>query len=150
MSEDIKDYLKSGSKKILLDVRTEEEWDIYGKPDGENLDLKTYFLTIKDENFLNEFQDLLISKDCEILTLCKVGQRSQFVAQLLEKNNYICTNISDGFDGWKSSDLPCLQINAKLKNWAQEVFKKNSFNMIDVSSKKETFRRAQRKNLKGI
>ena len=32
--------------------------------------------------------------------------------------------------------------NEKLKDWAQEVFKKNSFNMIDVSSKKETFRRA--------
>ena len=30
----------------------------------------------------------------------------------------------------------------KLKDWAKEVFKKNSFNMIDVSSKKETFRRA--------
>ena len=30
----------------------------------------------------------------------------------------------------------------KLKNWANEIFKKNSFNMIDVSSKKETFRRA--------
>ena len=32
--------------------------------------------------------------------------------------------------------------NEKLKDWAQEVFKKNSFNMIDISSKKETFRRA--------
>ena len=30
----------------------------------------------------------------------------------------------------------------KLKDWAKEIFKKNSFNMIDVSSKKETFRRA--------
>ena len=30
----------------------------------------------------------------------------------------------------------------KLKDWAEEIFKKNSFNMIDVSSKKETFRRA--------
>ena len=26
-----------------------------------------------------------------------------------------------------------------LKDWAQEIFQKNSFNMIDVSSKKETF-----------
>ena len=32
--------------------------------------------------------------------------------------------------------------NEKLKDWAQEIFKKNSFNMINVSSKKETFRRA--------
>ena len=29
-----------------------------------------------------------------------------------------------------------------LKDWAKEIFQKNSFNMVDVSSKKETFRRA--------
>ena len=29
-----------------------------------------------------------------------------------------------------------------LKDWAKEIFHKNSFNMVDVSSKKETFRRA--------
>ena len=29
-----------------------------------------------------------------------------------------------------------------LRDWAKEIFQKNSFNMIDVSSKKETFRRA--------
>ena len=31
---------------------------------------------------------------------------------------------------------------AELKDWAKEIFQKNSFNMVDVSSKKETFRRA--------
>jgi len=30
----------------------------------------------------------------------------------------------------------------QLKDWAEDLFKKNSFNMIDVSAKKETFRRA--------
>ena len=30
----------------------------------------------------------------------------------------------------------------QLRGWAKDIFKKNSFNMIDVSSKKETFRRA--------
>ena len=30
----------------------------------------------------------------------------------------------------------------ELKDWAKEIFKKNSFNMVNVSSKKETFRRA--------
>ena len=29
-----------------------------------------------------------------------------------------------------------------LKDWVDDIFKKNSFNMVDVSSKKETFRRA--------
>ena len=32
--------------------------------------------------------------------------------------------------------------NNDLKNWAKEIFEKNSFKMIDVSEKKETFRRA--------
>jgi cyclic pyranopterin monophosphate synthase len=32
--------------------------------------------------------------------------------------------------------------NEKLNDWAKEVFKKNSFNMVDVSSKNKTFRRA--------
>ncbi len=30
----------------------------------------------------------------------------------------------------------------ELKDWAKEMFEKNSFNMVDVSKKKETFRRA--------
>ena len=30
----------------------------------------------------------------------------------------------------------------ELKDWAKEIFKDSSFNMIDISSKKETFRRA--------
>ena len=29
-----------------------------------------------------------------------------------------------------------------LKDWAKEIFKNNSYHMVDVSSKKETFRRA--------
>ena len=107
LSEEIKDYLNTDSNKILLDVRTEEEWNLFGKPNGNELGLKTYFLTIKDENFIQEFNKLQISKDCEIFTLCKVGQRSQYAAELLEKNDYNCINISDGFDGWKFSDLPC-------------------------------------------
>ena len=31
---------------------------------------------------------------------------------------------------------------SQLKDWAKQIFKKNSFNMVDVSAKKETFRRA--------
>ena len=34
-------------------------------------------------------------------------------------------------------------VNQKqLKDWARNIFKKNSFNMVDVSSKQSTFRRA--------
>ena len=107
-SKEIKDYLKNNSKCVLLDVRTQEEWDQFGRPDGEKMGLKTYFLTIQDENFINDFRKLLINKDYEILSICRSGERSQFVAELLTKENYKSVNISDGFDGWNSSDLPLL------------------------------------------
>ena len=107
-SKEIKDYLKNNSECVLLDVRTQEEWDQFGRPDGEKLGLKTYFLTIQDENFVNDFKKLSISQNYEILSICKSGERSQFVAELLTKENYKSVNISDGFDGWNSSDLPLL------------------------------------------
>jgi len=42
-SKEITDYLKKNPKCVLLDVRTKEEWDTIGKPNGEKIGLKTYF-----------------------------------------------------------------------------------------------------------
>ena len=117
-SKDLKDYVKNNPKSVLLDVRTEEEWNTDGKPDGEKIGLKTYFLTIQfadktfNENFIEDFKKLNIQKDNEILTMCMGGVRSQAAAELLTKENYKCINISDGFlgnsenPGWKNSGLP--------------------------------------------
>ena len=44
-SKEVEGYIKNNPKSILLDVRTEEEWNTDGKPDGEKIGLKTYFLT---------------------------------------------------------------------------------------------------------
>jgi len=105
---------------VLLDVRTKEEWKTIGKPDGEKIGLKTYFLSIQfgderifNENFIQEFKNLAINQDKNILIICRSGARSQFAAELLTKENYRCVNISDGFEGnqenvgWKKCDLPC-------------------------------------------
>ena len=119
-SKDIKDYLITKPNSVLLDVRTKEEWDTIGKPDGEKIGLKSYFLSIQfgderifNENFVQEFKNLNISQDHEILTMCRSGSRSQVAAELLTRENYTCSNISDGFEGnqenvgWKKCDLPC-------------------------------------------
>ena len=117
-SQEIKGHIKNNPKSILLDVRTREEWNADGKPDGEKIGLKTHFLTIKLDdgsfniNFIKDFKNLNIEKEYEILTMCMGGVRSQAAAELLTKENYKCTNISDGFlgnnqnDGWKKSGLP--------------------------------------------
>ena len=68
---------------------------------------------IFNENFVQEFKNLAINQDKNILIICRSGIRSQFAAELLNKENYTCINISDGFEGnqenvgWKRSGLPC-------------------------------------------
>ena len=118
LSKEVRDYVKDNPKSVLLDVRTEEEWNIDGKPDGEKILLKTHFLTIQfadktfNQNFIEDFKKLNIEKDHEILTMCMGGVRSQSTAELLTKEGYNCINISDGFLGnaenlgWKKSGLP--------------------------------------------
>tara|TARA_E500000331_G_scaffold329956_1_gene351053 strand:- start:595 stop:972 length:378 start_codon:yes stop_codon:yes gene_type:complete len=117
-SKEVEDYIKNNSKSVLLDVRTEEEWGADGKPDGEKIGLKTHFLTIQfadgtfNEKFIEDFKKLNIEKDCEVLTMCMGGVRSQAAAELLTKEEYKCINVSDGFlgnsasSGWKNSGLP--------------------------------------------
>ena len=115
VSKDIKYYLAKSAGKALLDVRTQEEWDLLGRPDGEKIGLKTYFLEIKRDaffDFTKEFKNFGISQDTEILVICKSGERSQITAELLSKENYKTINISDGFEGsiegagWMNSGLP--------------------------------------------
>ena len=117
-SSEIESYRKKNTNLVLLDVRTEEEWNADGKPDGDKIGLKTFFLTIQyadgsfNENFINDFKKLNIDKSCEVLTMCMGGVRSQSAAEILSKENFTCSNILDGFlgnnhsAGWKNSGLP--------------------------------------------
>ena len=113
--KEIKNYLKKNTNCVLLDVRTQEEWDNDGKPDGDKIGLRTYFLEIQKNvlfDFVQEFKNLNINQDKEILVICKSGERSQISAELLSRENYKSINISDGFIGsqegvgWKKCDLP--------------------------------------------
>ena len=117
-SKDVENYVKNNPKSVLLDVRTEEEWNVDGKPEGEKIALKTHFLTIQfadktfNQNFIEDFKKLNIEKNHEILAMCMGGVRSHAAAELLTKEGYNCINISDGFlgnsenMGWKKSGLP--------------------------------------------
>ena len=119
-SKEIKGYLRTKPNCILIDVRTQKEWDQIGKPDGETIGLKTYLIPFQfgemrifNENFIKEFKNLNVSQVQEILIICRSGIRSQLAAELLTKENYTCLNISDGFEGnnknvgWKKCELPC-------------------------------------------
>ena len=115
--KELKDHVKNNPKSVLLDVRTQGELDNIGKPDGDKIGLKTYFLEIKRDaffDFVKEFKNLNINQDNEVLVICASGERSQITAELLSRENYKSINISDGFmgsqegTGWKNCGLPCL------------------------------------------
>jgi rhodanese-related sulfurtransferase len=121
-SEKVKNFLETNPNSVVLDVRTEEEWNGVGKPDAESLNSKTFFISLllgpdrqKNENFTKDFLQKKISKKDNILVICRSGVRSMAAAKLLQQEGYKnLVNISDGFegnpatgDGWKKSNLPC-------------------------------------------
>ena len=106
-SEKIKDFLNDNSNSVVLDVRTEEEWKGVGRPNAENLNSKTLFISLllgpdrkKNENFVKEFLDKKVSKKDNVLIICRSGVRSMAAAKLLQEQGYKnLINISDGFEG---------------------------------------------------
>ena len=121
-SSEIKNYIKKNSNVVLLDVRTENEWNSLGKPNAEDLNSKTYFITVSpdlsnwqtpDPNFVKNVKKK-IDKKKTILVMCAAGGRSSIAANLLETEGYSTLNVSDGFSGngqdpgWKSLGLPSI------------------------------------------
>ena len=121
-SSEINNYIKENSNVVLLDVRTENEWNSLGKPNAEDLNSKTYFITVSpdlsnwqipDPNFVENVKKS-INKDKTILVMCAAGGRSMIAANLLKAEGYSVLNISDGYSGngqdpgWKNLGLPSI------------------------------------------
>ena len=113
-SSEIKKFLEKNSNSVLLDVRTEDEWKTVGKPDTKDLGIKSFFITIsQDQSFLENVKQN-IKKDNQVLVMCAAGGRSIIAANLLANEGYKTLNVSDGFNGngedpgWKNLGLPSI------------------------------------------
>ena len=119
-SSEIKNFIKENSNTVLLDVRNDNELKSLGRPNAEDLNSVTYFVTVSpdlsnwqtpDPNFLENVKKK-IDKEKTILVMCAAGGRSMIAAGLLEAEGYSVLNVSDGFSGngqdpgWKNSGLP--------------------------------------------
>lgn len=118
------------SDAVLVDVRTEAEWQFAGVPNLSALNKKVTFLPLRNypnydvnPNFASVLNSLPVEKTAKIIFLCKVGGRSADAAiaatELGFTNAY---NILHGFegshdakgqrgkvDGWKAENLPWVQ-----------------------------------------
>ena len=113
-SSDIKKFIENNPNTVLLDVRTEDEWNTIGKPDTQDLKIKSFFITIsQDPSFLDNVKKNINKKD-QVLVMCAAGGRSIIAANLLKNEGYNVLNVSDGFSGngedpgWKNLGLPSI------------------------------------------
>ncbi len=111
-SSEIKKFIEYNPDTVLLDVRTEDEWNTVGKPNTKDLGIKSFFITIsQDQSFLDKVKEN-INKKNKVLVICAAGGRSIIAANLLANEGYNTLNISDGFSGnaqdpgWKNLGLP--------------------------------------------
>ena len=111
-SSEIKKFIESNPDTVLIDVRTEDEWNTVGKPDTKDLGIKSFFITIsQDQSFLDKVKEKIDKKN-KVLVICAAGGRSIIAANLLANEGYNTLNISDGFSGnakdpgWKNLGLP--------------------------------------------
>ena len=124
--------LGADPKAVLVDVRTQIEWTLIGRPDLSGISREPVYLqwvTMQGPNpdFVNELQAALearkVPKDAAVYFLCQSGGRSKIAAIQCAGLGYTaCYNIAEGFEGaldehkhrnsisgWKAAGLPWTQ-----------------------------------------
>lgn len=103
--------MSSDASAILIDVRTEAEWNFVGVPVTESLGRQPRFVQwitfpggAPNPEFISQAADGLQTGQ-PVLFLCRSGARSQAAAEAFEAAGFTAThNISAGFEGDKGPE----------------------------------------------
>ena len=118
--------LTKNPQAVLIDVRTEPEWAFTGVPAVDRLirlSWQAYPQMQVNADFVKLVEASGITKDTEILCICRSGARSANAAAALTKAGFTnCWNVAQGFEGdrdgqghrgnaggWKAAGLPWIQ-----------------------------------------
>ena len=118
--------LQDNRAAVLIDVRTQPEWVFVGVPAVERLIRLSWqvFPSMQvNPGFVSEIEQMELSKDTEILCICRSGARSAAAASALTAAGYTnAWNVAEGFEGdkdpqghrgtmggWKAAGLPWVQ-----------------------------------------
>lgn len=100
--------LNSNSSKLLLDVRTPEEYEVNHIKNSNNLN-------IYDEKLFNSSVETL-DKDIPVYVYCKSGSRSTTAANTLAQLGFTqIYELEGGIQSWTSSGLPIEEAKKKSK-----------------------------------
>lgn len=78
---------------FLLDVREDDEWAAGHSPDATHIVMGT----------IPEAHAGALPRDNRIVVACRVGGRSQRVAQFLQQQGYDAVNLAGGMRAWHAS-----------------------------------------------
>ena len=107
-------FLVSNPNSLLIDVRTELEWQGDWIPNVKNMILSS-FDGQKDAKQEKDFEQIIsiIAKDTLLIFICRSCIRSSLAASYAKEKGYNnCCHILDGFNGsshgvgWKANKLP--------------------------------------------
>ena len=59
-------------------------------------------------NTLQTFDIALVPTDCELVIVCRVGVRSNAVAQALTQAGYTAHNLAGGMNAWEAAGQPVI------------------------------------------
>lgn len=112
------EMLLKDDQSVLIDVRSQAEWQIVGKPQLTHPkqlvlnSLKLSPLMVMNENFTDILLNAVKDKTRKFF-LCRYGVRSYTATQIAIRNGLSeCYNLSDGFEGnatgpgWLGTNLP--------------------------------------------
>ena len=126
------DVLANDPAAVLIDVRTNIEWQLIGKPDLASIGKDVIYLqwvTMQgvNANFIDELKAALmehgVTQDSPVFFMCQSGGRSKMSAMQCTEQGYShCYNLAEGFEGeldeqqhrnsvsgWKVAGLPWTQ-----------------------------------------
>ena len=106
------DLLKQDPRAVLVDIRTEAEWDYVGMPDLAELNKKTIYASwqiypdmLRNANFLTDVAAAGVKPDATVLLICRSGIRSRAAAIAMTAAGYgRCYNVADGFEGRRDAE----------------------------------------------
>lgn len=122
--------LSEDAGAVLVDVRTQAEWNFVGIPDLSGIgktpalvQWQDYPAMSQNPDFVAAVAEAVPDKDAPVLFLCRSGVRSRAAAIAMTAAGYRhCYNVSDGFEGnpdagrhrgqvggWKVAGLPWVQ-----------------------------------------
>ena len=124
------ELLKSEPGTVLIDVRTDAEFNYVGRPDLSSLGKYVALVmwvrfpdNAQNLDFVANVKSMGVKPDQKLLFLCRSGVRSRYTAAAMTDAGFpYCFNILEGFEGdkdedghrgtiggWKVEGLPWLQ-----------------------------------------